>query len=227
MNALRVPIVGAVLAAAALAAFLPGGLQAQQTVTVTLAEQNNSGMTGRAMLTPEGAGTKVVLEMQNAPGPHPVHIHAGTCANLNPAPAFPLTAINGNRSETTVNATIQQILAAPHAINAHKSPQEASVYTACGNITAAAAAAPAAQPSPPAAAPKPAAPPAPAAQPTPAPKPAAAPAQAPKPAASPPAALPRTGEAEGASPNVLVAIVFGLALVGAGAFAIRRRRSVP
>jgi hypothetical protein len=35
-----------------------------------------------------------------------------------------------------VNASIAAVLAQPHAINAHKSAHEASVYVACGNIAA-------------------------------------------------------------------------------------------
>jgi hypothetical protein len=226
-------VVGAVIAAVALAVFLPSGIQAQQSVTIDLESENDSDIEGTATLTPDGSGTKVVLDLENAPGPHPAHIHTGNCGpTLNPAPAFPLTAVMNGKSETTVNVSLATIMAAPHAINVHKSPQEAAVYVACGNLSAAAAAAPAAQPAPPAkpaAQPSPAAKPAPAAAPAaPATKPAAAPAQAPKPAASPaaqaPAGLPRTGEAA-VSPITLLAMLGGLALIVVGAFVDIRRRS--
>jgi LPXTG-motif cell wall-anchored protein len=156
---------------------------------------------------------------------------------------FPLTSVTNGRSETTVAASIADILGAPHAINVHKSPQEIPVYTACGNITAAGgpaaapagASAPAAQPSPAA---KPAAPPpasgqaqapaaapaqAPAAKPAAAASPVAAPAQAPRPVASP-AALPRTGEAADPTAGLWMVAAVGVGLVGAGAFLIARRR---
>jgi len=240
--------VGAVAVAVTTIALLPSATQAQQSVTINLTAQNDSGVNGTAVLTPDGAGTKVVLSLANAPGPHPVHIHAGACPTVG-AVVFPLTSVTNNMSETTVAASIADILRAPHAINVHKSPQEVSVYTACGNIAAsaaaapaAAAAAPAAQPSPAA---KPAAPAAPAAQPAPAAKPAApaaaapaqapapaakpaapaaaaAPAQAPRPAASP-AALPRTGEADPTA-GLWMAVVGGVALVGAGTVMLARRR---
>jgi LPXTG-motif cell wall-anchored protein len=224
LRALRVPIVGAVIAAVALAAYLPVGTQAQQSVNLTISEQNGSGMSGTAMLMATGGQTQVTVELQNAPGPHPIHIHEGTCANLNPAVKFPLTTVQNGRSETMVAASVDQILAMQHSINVHKSPQEASIYVGCGTITASAAAAPAAQPKPgatPSPAPKPATAPAPATKP-------AAPAQAPKPAASPaaaaPAGLPRTGEADTTTSLVLAALA-GLGLIGAGAFALQRRRS--
>src|SRR4051794_28236895 len=183
-------------------------------------------MSGTAVLSPDGSGTKVVLTLSNAPGPHPAHIHSGQCPQVG-AVVYPLTSVSDGKSETTVAASIDDLLKQPMAINVHKSPQEIASYTSCGNLTANAAAAPAAQPSPaakpaapaaaPAAQPSPAAPAqapgaAPAAKPAapaqapaaaPAPKPAAspAPAQAPRPAASPaPAGLPRTGEAPDNSP---------------------------
>jgi 2-oxoglutarate dehydrogenase E2 component (dihydrolipoamide succinyltransferase) len=147
---------------------------------------------------------------------------------------FPLTSLMHGRSETTVAAPMADIMRAPHAINIHKSPQEIPVYTACGNVSAAAsaapaAAAPAAQPSPAAPAQAPAAKPAapaqaPAARPAAAPSPAAAPAQAPR-AAPSPSALPRTGEADPTAGLWVVASA-GVALVGIGVFMlVRRRRS--
>lgn len=122
-----------------LALALPVG--AQNSVMIQLSPQNNSGQSGTAELTDMGNGmTRVVLNLANSPsGPQPVHIHQGTCANLNPQPLYPLMNLVNGRSETMVNARLATILAQPHAINAHKSPQEVSVYVACGNIVAAAA----------------------------------------------------------------------------------------
>ncbi|MFN8525170.1 MAG: hypothetical protein U0821_18905 [Chloroflexota bacterium] len=227
MRFLRVPVIGAILAAFAVAMLVPGSTQAQQSITITLSAQNNSGVSGTATLSPAANGTLVVVNLQNAPGPHPIHIHAGTCANLNPAVVFPLTTVSNGKSETTVPASLATILGAPHAINVHKSPQEASVYVSCGNIVASAAApaaSPAASPAAaPAAAPAPAAKPA--ASPAAVPAAAPAPAQAPRPAASPaPAGLPRTGEVD-TTGRLLAALVGGLALAGAGAFMIWRRKT--
>jgi hypothetical protein len=128
-------------------------------VTVQLATQNNSGINGTATLTAMGQQTKVVVNVTGAgSGPQPAHIHAGTCANLDPRPAFPLTPIANGASETTVDAALSQLQSSPMAINLHKSPQEAAVYVACGNLPVTAAAppaAPAAQPAQPAAQPAP------------------------------------------------------------------------
>ena len=231
MRAVWAPLTGAFAVALATIALLPASTEAQQSVTINLSPQNDSGQAGTAVLTPDGAGTKVVVTLSNAPGPHPAHIHAGSCPTPG-AVVFPLMSVTNGRSETTVAASIADILQAPHAINVHKSPQEIPVYTACGNLTASAAAAPAAAPAAaaPAAQPSPAtkpAAPAPSVKPAQAPaaKPAAAaPVQAPKPAASP-AALPRTGEVDPYA-GLWVVAFGGVALIGAGlAMLVWRRRS--
>src|SRR3954464_141852 len=135
VRAVWVPLLGAVAVALTMSALLPSDTQAQQSVTIALSPQNDSGQSGTAVLTSEGAGTKVVITLSNAPGPHPAHIHSGSCPNPG-AVVFPLTSVTNGRSETTVAASIADILKSPHAINVHKSPQEIPFYTSCGNVTA-------------------------------------------------------------------------------------------
>src|SRR5262249_39829226 len=66
---------------------------------------------------------------------------------LNPAPQFSLTEVRNGSSSTTVDGSLQALLATPHAIHMHKSPDELAVYVACADIRAnPAAAAPAGQP---------------------------------------------------------------------------------
>ena len=105
-------------------------------VKVDLKAQSNSGETGTATLSDAGAGkTKVVVELMGAPATaQPMHIHKGTCAKLDPKPAWPLTNVTGGKSETTLNVAMSEIQKGEHAINVHKSAQEASVYVACGDI---------------------------------------------------------------------------------------------
>jgi len=106
------------------------------TVTVTLDEQNGSGESGTATLTAEGASTKVVLELENpaSPDPQPAHIHKGTCAELDPTPAYPLTNVEGGNSETTVNVALDELESGDFAINVHKSEPDIKTYVSCGNI---------------------------------------------------------------------------------------------
>lgn len=126
---------------------LPAVVSAQtaRPVTVQLATQNASGVSGTATLTDIGGG-KTRVEIRVSPGGNanqPAHVHEGTCANLNPAPKIPLNNVTNGTSTTDVDATIATILSMPHAINLHKSPQELPVYTACGNVVAGASALPA------------------------------------------------------------------------------------
>jgi hypothetical protein len=108
----------------------------QESVEVTLSEQNGSGITGTAMLEDMGDGTtQVTVTLDGAgAGPQPIHIHPGTCATLDPKPVFPLTNVMNGESITVVEASLADIQAAQHAINVHKSPEEAAVYVACGDI---------------------------------------------------------------------------------------------
>lgn len=101
-----------------------------------------------------GRGGSVAADEGDAP--HPAHIHAGTCDKLNPNPAYPLgnvaadftvegtpvagTPAGGEESltvegsVTTVNVSLDDLLAKPYAINVHKSAAEIQTYIACGNI---------------------------------------------------------------------------------------------
>ncbi len=118
---LLVPFVAVALLSVGL---MPSSAAAQGAVTVQLAAQNNSGITGTATLEDLAGGqTRVTITVQGAPAgvAMPVHIHEGSCASLNPAPKFNLTPIQNGRSETTINATVADITGGQHAINAHKS----------------------------------------------------------------------------------------------------------
>lgn len=105
-------------------------------VTVELGEQNDSGQSGTATLTVAGEGmTKVVIELSNPPAePQPVHIHPGSCADLNPQPDYPLANVEGGGSETTVQASLEELKDKAYAINIHKSEAEVETYVACGDI---------------------------------------------------------------------------------------------
>ena len=111
---------------------------AADSATAELKAQNNSNETGTATLTKAGdKKTKVVLTVEGAPAGvnQPVHIHKGTCANLDPKPAFPLSPVVKGKSETTVNASLEDLQKGGYAINGHKSAKEASTYVFCGDIS--------------------------------------------------------------------------------------------
>jgi hypothetical protein len=108
-----------------------------QSLTLNMNPQNNSGISGTATLTDLGGGkTRVVIQATGAgAGPEPAHIHPGTCAQLNPTPAFTLSSITNGASTTDVDSTLQQLTASPFAVHMHKSLDELTVYVACAEIT--------------------------------------------------------------------------------------------
>lgn len=106
-------------------------------VTIPLEALNNSGQSGTVALTDRGDGTtRVVVTVGNAPPgvEQPLHIHEGSCANLNPKPVFPLQNLVNGRSESVAQVALSDLLAKPYAVVAHKSAQEAAIYVTCGNL---------------------------------------------------------------------------------------------
>jgi Cu/Zn superoxide dismutase len=108
-----------------------------EALTVPLKAQNNSGESGTATLTDAGNGkTKVVVAVKGAPQgiSQPMHIHKGTCAKLDPKPAYGLPSLTDGKSEATIDVPLSALQKEPFAINGHKSGQEAMVYVFCGEI---------------------------------------------------------------------------------------------
>ena len=105
-------------------------------VTVTLKPQNSSGESGTATLTQKGSDVEVIVHMKNAvAATQPIHIHVGSCANLDPKPKYPLTLVKDGESVTTVkDVQLSALTASPFAINVHKSPADVGTYVACGDI---------------------------------------------------------------------------------------------
>jgi hypothetical protein len=78
---------------------------------------------------------------------HPVHIHAGTCAELGEV-VVPLadviipageqrgspTAINSSVSLNVIDMPFEALLAGAYAVNVHASAEEIDTYIACGDI---------------------------------------------------------------------------------------------
>jgi len=111
--------------------------QAEAPVTVSLKEQNKSGETGSATFTPQGNKTQVVLELKGGPADaQPAHIHAGTCAKLDPTPKYPLQNVVNGKSTTVLDVPMKQLMATG-AVNVHKSAQDVKTYVACGDLKSA------------------------------------------------------------------------------------------
>jgi hypothetical protein len=111
---------------------------AEQSLGAIVQSMDNAGITGAIRLTEIGAG-KLSIETRvtgAGAGPQPIHIHDGTCDDMNPEPKIPLTDVVGGASSTEIDQTLQNLLATPHVIYLHRSPEELPVFVACANITA-------------------------------------------------------------------------------------------
>ena len=109
----------------------------QGKTQIQLSELHNSGQSGTATLSEENG--KVVVKLQLSGGnftePQPAHIHIGSCPNPGTV-LYPLSTVVNGTSTTTLNVSIDQLLAKGDAlaINVHKSAAEIQNYTACGNL---------------------------------------------------------------------------------------------
>jgi hypothetical protein len=114
----------------------PAMATAMDKVTVHLFPQNKSGETALATLTQVGPDVLVVVKTMGGPAdPQPIHIHMGTCANLNPKPTYPLVTVQDATSTTTVKGiTLASLENGDFAINIHHSTSDIPTYYACGDI---------------------------------------------------------------------------------------------
>jgi hypothetical protein len=105
-------------------------------MTVSLAEQNGSTQSGEASLTAvDDSTTHVVISIRSGgETPQPVHIHKGSCAQLDPQPEHPLEDVVEGESSTHLNVSLDELRDGEYAINVHKSAEELQTYVACGDI---------------------------------------------------------------------------------------------
>ena len=105
-------------------------------IEVNLQEQNESGESGTAVITEVEGKVRVVLNLTGEPedGVQPAHIHTNSCADLGGV-QYPLESLTNGSSETILEVSMAELQTGlPLSINVHKSPEEAGVYVACGNI---------------------------------------------------------------------------------------------
>jgi hypothetical protein len=108
-----------------------------EPVVIDLAERNQSGVTGTATLTPDGDQVTVRIEVEGPVGNNPVNIMTGTCAEFDANPVYSLSSVDSNGvSESTVDASLADLLAEPHVINIHASPTNLGTIYACAEIVA-------------------------------------------------------------------------------------------
>jgi hypothetical protein len=103
---------------------------------INLSAQNNSGISGKAIITKIDGRAQVRLELTGAAYglPRPAHVHVGSCANIG-AVKYPLSDVITGNSTTYLSVTLDQMKAElPLAINVHQSIAEVGTYVACGDV---------------------------------------------------------------------------------------------
>ncbi len=75
---------------------------------------------------------------------HPAHVHQGTCAELDPEPEYPLSEVEPVSPDaepgavevgvTSIDVSLDDLLAEPFAINLHESAENVENYIACGDV---------------------------------------------------------------------------------------------
>jgi hypothetical protein len=106
------------------------------TLTVKLYAQNRPGETGTATFKQISGGVEIVVSMSGGQnGTQPIHIHTGTCANLNPVPTYTLTNIVHGSSTTTIpGISLGDLLKGKYVIDVHESSADIKRYVACAPI---------------------------------------------------------------------------------------------
>jgi hypothetical protein len=111
-----------------------------ESVTVELAEENSSGQSGTATLTPNEDGTfDVEIALSQGPSePQPAHIHEGSCPDVGEIAAPLEDVVDGMSRTENVRISLEDLTSADspgYAVNVHKSASELDEYVACGDIT--------------------------------------------------------------------------------------------
>jgi hypothetical protein len=132
-------IFAAVLVIVGMFGFVRGAAaQDEASVTADLAEQNDSGITGTAVLTADGDQTIVVIQLNGAEEGTEGHMFDNTCDNHQGATIFyPLEPVSADgHSESVVDAPLSLLADGKHWIHLHEPAVERGEGVACGNVPA-------------------------------------------------------------------------------------------
>lgn len=115
----------------------PGVLPRRLEIELNSVDEEQIDQSGKAVFEEKDGRVTVTLTLAEVEGLNnqPAHIHAGVCSGIGDV-LVPLNNVVDGRSETELETTLDGLQEPqnPLALNVHKSQEEISVYTACGNL---------------------------------------------------------------------------------------------
>ncbi|HHT9145881.1 MAG TPA: DUF4382 domain-containing protein [Candidatus Wunengus sp. YC61] len=118
---------------------IEGNIKTDNELVFNFSAQNNSGVSGTAILEGDDGNIEVALKLKNSvlgilSPAQPAHIHFGSCSNIGGV-KYPLNSVVNGKSETVLNVSLTDLKAQlPLAINVHKSAAESNIYIACTDL---------------------------------------------------------------------------------------------
>jgi hypothetical protein len=98
-------------------------------------ELNDSGLSGTATLYEAGDQTIVELELDGTGDEHPVHIHEGTCDDIQPESAYDLENVGREgTSVSLIDVSLSELLEGDYVIDLHLAPNQLGLLIACAGI---------------------------------------------------------------------------------------------
>lgn len=114
----------------------PGEAGAPGRVVVTLEEQEGSGVSGTAELTPESGDTEIVVELDDDEPRWTAYLQEGDCTAVSADAAEVLPLFLEGRSETVVDADLAELVDGSFVIAIHDEEGDLERPAACGEIGA-------------------------------------------------------------------------------------------
>ncbi len=136
VHALLAAAVAILVAVGVVGLAAPAAAQDGNTVTVQLKAENDSGVTGTAVLTADGDKTTITVDLTGAKKGYEGHVFDSTCDNHRDATVFyPIDAVDEDgHSETEIDAPLSDLTTGKFHVHMHRPAGDRGVGVACGQV---------------------------------------------------------------------------------------------